>query len=80
MFVLAEMTDIVRIEPWLFNVKLNDAITEELNKKLANKVRIIFKNLFLFFFSQDFKVNIPRRATQILVLCTCMTRIFQNIP
>lgn len=38
MFVLAEMTDTVRIEPWLFNVKLNDAITEELNKKFANKV------------------------------------------
>ncbi|XP_072028275.1 DNA-directed RNA polymerase III subunit RPC8-like [Amphiura filiformis] len=38
MFLLAEMTDTVRIEPWLFNVKLNDAITEELNKKLANKV------------------------------------------
>ena len=40
MFVLAEMTDTVRIEPWLFNVKLNNAISEELNKKLANKVRI----------------------------------------
>ncbi|XP_033631113.1 DNA-directed RNA polymerase III subunit RPC8-like [Asterias rubens] len=38
MFLLAEMTDTVRIEPWLFNVPLNDAIAEELNKKLANKV------------------------------------------
>ena len=38
MFLLAEMTDTVRIEPWLFNVKLNNAIAEELNKKLANKV------------------------------------------
>ena len=38
MFVLAEMVDTVRIEPWLFNAKPIDAITEELNKKLANKV------------------------------------------
>ena len=63
MFVLAEMTDIVRIEPWLFNVKLNDAITEELNKKLANKVRIkISVSIVSFFFPQDFKVNIPERS------------------
>uniref|UniRef100_A0A8C6XZZ9 DNA-directed RNA polymerase subunit n=1 Tax=Naja naja TaxID=35670 RepID=A0A8C6XZZ9_NAJNA len=38
MFVLVEMTDTVRIPPWQFERKLNDAITEELNKKLANKV------------------------------------------
>ncbi|XP_070579324.1 DNA-directed RNA polymerase III subunit RPC8-like [Ptychodera flava] len=38
MFVLAEMTDTVRIAPWQFNTKLNDAIAEVLNKKLANKV------------------------------------------
>ncbi|KAF7248714.1 DNA-directed RNA polymerase III subunit RPC8 [Varanus komodoensis] len=38
MFVLVEMTDTVRIPPWQFEWKLNDAITEELNKKLANKV------------------------------------------
>ncbi len=50
MFLLAEMTDTVRIEPWLFNVKLNIAIAEELNKKLANKVSkrsdVIFDDLF----------------------------------
>lgn len=40
MFVLVEMTDTVRIPPWQFERKLNDAITEELNKKLANKVII----------------------------------------
>ncbi|KAG7281160.1 hypothetical protein CRUP_032863 [Coryphaenoides rupestris] len=38
MFVLVEMVDTVRIPPWNFQKKLNDAITEELNKKLANKV------------------------------------------
>ncbi|XP_043931617.1 DNA-directed RNA polymerase III subunit RPC8 isoform X2 [Protopterus annectens] len=38
MFVLVEMTDTVRIPPWQFERKLNDAIAEELNKKLANKV------------------------------------------
>uniref|UniRef100_UPI00398E9EAE DNA-directed RNA polymerase III subunit RPC8 isoform X2 n=1 Tax=Pristiophorus japonicus TaxID=55135 RepID=UPI00398E9EAE len=38
MFVLVEMVDTVRIPPWLFERRLNDAIAEELNKKLANKV------------------------------------------
>lgn len=39
MFVLAEMKDTVRIPPWLFHIKFNDAVIEALNKKLANKVR-----------------------------------------
>lgn len=39
MFVLVEMVDTVRIPPWNFERQLNDAIAEELNKKLANKVR-----------------------------------------
>ncbi len=30
--------DTVRIPPWSFHRQLNDAIAEELNKKLANKV------------------------------------------
>ncbi|GCB75731.1 hypothetical protein scyTo_0019802, partial [Scyliorhinus torazame] len=38
MFVLVQMVDTVRIPPWLFERRLNDAIAEELNKKLANKV------------------------------------------
>ena len=38
MFVLVEMKDTVRIPPWLFDRKLEDATTELLNKKLANKV------------------------------------------
>lgn len=38
MFVLAELKDTVRIPPWKFKRKLNDAITDELNRKLANKV------------------------------------------
>lgn len=39
MFVVVEMVDTVRIPPWQFQRQLNDAIAEELNKKLANKVR-----------------------------------------
>lgn len=39
MFVLVEMVDTVRISPWNFQRQLNEAIAEELNKKLANKVR-----------------------------------------
>ncbi|XP_076305647.1 RNA polymerase III subunit H isoform X2 [Tachypleus tridentatus] len=38
MFCLAEMCDNVRVPPWLFHLKLNMAVSEELNKKLANKV------------------------------------------
>ena len=38
MFVLAEMTDVVRTYPSNFNMKLNDAIADELNRKLGNKV------------------------------------------
>lgn len=40
MFVLVEMVDTVRIPPWDFHKQLNEAIAEELNKKLANKVQI----------------------------------------
>lgn len=38
MYVLAEMKDTVRIPPWKFKKNLNDAITDELNRKLSNKV------------------------------------------
>ncbi|CAH0545967.1 unnamed protein product [Brassicogethes aeneus] len=38
MFILSEMRNVTRIPPELFNLKLNDAIAGELNKKLANKV------------------------------------------
>ncbi|KAJ8254356.1 hypothetical protein COCON_G00209680 [Conger conger] len=38
MFVVVEMVDTVRITPWHFQRQLNEAIAEELNKKLANKV------------------------------------------
>ncbi|XP_077476166.1 DNA-directed RNA polymerase III subunit RPC8 [Stigmatopora argus] len=38
MFVLVEMVDTVRIPPWSFQRQLNEAVSEELNKKLANKV------------------------------------------
>lgn len=39
MFVAVEMVDTVRIPPWNFQRQFNEAIAEELNKKLANKVR-----------------------------------------
>ncbi|KAF7263904.1 RNA polymerase III subunit H [Rhynchophorus ferrugineus] len=38
MFILAEMKNVTRITPELFNVNLNEAVAGELNKKLANKV------------------------------------------
>ena len=39
MFVLAEMKDTVKIPPFQFETKLNEAIMDMLNKKFANKVR-----------------------------------------
>lgn len=42
MFVLVEMKDTVRIQPWLFNLDVNEAIINELNKKFANKVSYRF--------------------------------------
>uniref|UniRef100_A0A1B0C9D4 DNA-directed RNA polymerase III subunit RPC8 n=1 Tax=Lutzomyia longipalpis TaxID=7200 RepID=A0A1B0C9D4_LUTLO len=38
MFVLSELKDTVRIAPELFNLKLPEAIKDEINRKLANKV------------------------------------------
>ena len=38
MFVLAEMKDTIRLPPTKFGVNLQEAITNELNTKLANKV------------------------------------------
>ena len=38
MFVLAEMQDAVRIEPHRFSHDMSQELTDELNKKFANKV------------------------------------------
>ena len=38
MFVLAEIKDTIRLPPKRFGVNLQEAIIDELNKKLANKV------------------------------------------
>ena len=38
MFVLSELQDIVRIEPRRFSKDMKQEITDELNKKFANKV------------------------------------------
>lgn len=38
MFLLAELKDTIRIPPEMFNLKLLDAVKDEINRKLANKV------------------------------------------
>lgn len=38
MFVLAELKDTIRIAPELFNRILSEAVKEEIDQKLANKV------------------------------------------
>ncbi|KAF7995415.1 hypothetical protein HCN44_006522 [Aphidius gifuensis] len=40
MFVLTEFKDVVKIPPSKFNLNIKDAITDELNRKLSNKVFI----------------------------------------
>lgn len=39
MFVLAELKDTIRIAPEMFHLKLLDAVKDEINRKLANKVK-----------------------------------------
>lgn len=45
MFVLADLKDTIRIPPEQFHLKLPDAIKDEINRKLANKVH--FSYIFL---------------------------------
>ena len=40
MFVLVAMKDLLEIPPWKFKEELVDTVTNELNKKLANKVLV----------------------------------------
>lgn len=42
MFQLAEMRDMVRVPPAKFNLPLEQAVIEELNRKLSNKVTFDF--------------------------------------
>ena len=38
MFILTEMQDVVRIEPWKFSEDTSTVVVNTLNKKFANKV------------------------------------------
>lgn len=38
MFLLAELKDTIRIPPEMFQMRLIDAVKDEINRKLANKV------------------------------------------
>lgn len=38
MFILSEVSDIVKIPPHTFHIPINEAVTNELHKKYANKV------------------------------------------
>lgn len=44
MFVLAELKDTIRIAPEMFHLKLLDAVKDEINRKLANKVKEAWEN------------------------------------
>ena len=44
MFYLAELKDTIRIDPELFELRLNEAIKDEINRKLANKVGHLVKS------------------------------------
>lgn len=52
MFVLAELKDTIRIPPEMFNLRLVDAVKDEINRKLANKVskskKLLFKRFIIF--------------------------------
>ena len=44
MFALAELKDTIRIAPDQFHLKLVEAIRDEINRKLANKVRNLLQS------------------------------------
>ena len=60
MFVLAEMQDVIRIEPHQFKFDMQRQIADELNKKLANKVDALLP---------------PMPWDRALGLCVCMARV-----
>lgn len=89
MFVLVEMVDTVRIAPWDFQRQINEAIAEELNKKLANKV--CFRNAYKTFIYQF--GNVTPLLNNVLLNCdrlrwsttwacasACMTSLNWRIP
>lgn len=68
MFVLVEMVDTVRIPPWNFHRQLNEAVAEELNKKLANKVmETILADLGSIFTTQN--INCTNSSSRVLYKC-----------
>ena len=46
MFVLAEMSDTIRVPPHMFTRKLDDAVKTVLNKQLANKVCGLYASVY----------------------------------
>lgn len=52
MFVLAELKDTIRIAPEMFHLKFLDAVKDEINRKLANKVEAnnLYMSIFLLYF------------------------------
>lgn len=60
MFLLAELKDTIRIPPDTFHMKLIDAVKDEINRKLANKV---IKYLYIIYlFKKKLIVAIPLNA------------------
>ena len=61
MFVLTDMKDTVRICPWNFHLKLEDAIVDALNKKFANKVcaKLVENIRFVTVFAHPLFVLLP---------------------
>lgn len=57
MFVLAELKDNVRIAPDQFHLKLVDAVRDEIDRKLANKVRQSLRISGLVFTSRFFRAG-----------------------
>lgn len=53
MFLLAELKDTIRIPPDTFHMKLIDAVKDEINRKLANKVMNFSFILSIFYYVYD---------------------------
>lgn len=81
MFILAELKNVTRIPPEMFNMKLNDAIAQELNKKLANKVTLyLIQNcstpkIFYFLHCSGLPFSSELFSFQVLYYTLIMTRL-----
>lgn len=80
MFFLAELKDTIRIPPETFHLKLLDAVKDEINRKLANKVRVINSTVISFFFFFEMIKEKPNKSINVNGLMSLDTGFTERWP